>query len=148
MVLAQQTGKAIGIEEVPDPVFANKVLGDGIAIIPNSNEVFAPVSGIIIQIAHTLHAIGIESDDGIEVLVHLGIDTVRLNGEGFTCHVEVGQHVAAGDKIMDMDIALIEASGYKTGSPCIITNLGDIKHLEPKTGNVIGGETTVMICKK
>ncbi len=148
VILAQQTGKAIVMAEVPDPVFANKVLGDGIAIIPSSNEVFSPVSGTIVQIAHTLHAIGIESDDGIEVLVHLGIDTVKLNGEGFTCHVEVGQHVTAGDKLMDMDIKSIEAKGYNTISPCIITNLDDVKNLEFKTGNVIGGEATVMMYKK
>lgn len=143
-ILAQQTGKAIPISEVPDPVFSGKVLGDGIAIIPSTNEVFSPVSGTIAQISHTLHAIGIESDDGIEVLVHLGIDTVKLNGEGFTCHVEVGQHVAAGEKVMEMDIKAIESKGYSTVSPCIITNLDAVRNLECNPGNVTGGKTTVM----
>lgn len=148
LILAQQTGKAINIDEVPDPVFAGKVLGDGIAIIPNNSDVFSPVSGTIVQIAHTLHAIGIESDDGIEVLVHLGIDTVKLDGEGFICYVKVGQHVTAGDKLMDMDIKSIEAKGYSTISPCILTNSGDVENLKFKTGNVIGGKTTVMIYNK
>nr|WP_319487408.1 PTS glucose transporter subunit IIA [uncultured Caproiciproducens sp.] len=147
-ILAQQTGKAIVLSEVPDPVFSEKVLGDGIAIIPTENEVFSPVSGTIAQIAHTLHAIGIESDDGIEVLVHLGIDTVKLNGEGFTCHVEVGQHVAAGQKVMEMDVKAIEAKGYSTVSPCIITNLDAIKKLECNAGDVSGGKTIVMSFNK
>jgi sugar PTS system EIIA component len=147
-VMAQQTGEAVAITDVPDPVFAEKVLGDGIAIIPSNNEVLSPISGTIVQIAHTLHAIGIEGDEGVEILVHLGIDTVRLNGDGFTCHVEVGQHVAAGDKLMDMDIAAIEAKGYKTISPCIITNMDDIRNLGLEIGNVTGGQTTVMTYKK
>ena len=147
-VLAQQTGKAVAITDVPDPVFAEKVLGDGIAIIPSSNEVFSPISGTIEQIAHTFHAIGIEGDDGVEILVHLGIDTVKLNGEGFTCYVEVGQHVMAGDKLMDMDIAAIEAKGYQTISPCILTNMDSIKNLDVQIGNVTGGHTTVMTYKK
>ena len=148
VVLAQQTGEAVVITDVPDPVFAGKVLGDGIAIIPSSNEVFSPVSGTIAQIAHTLHAIGIESEDGMEVLVHLGIDTVKLNGEGFTCYVEVGQHIVAGDKLMEMDIQFIESKGYNTISPCIITNLNDTKSLKFETGPVIGGKTVVIIHRK
>jgi PTS system glucose-specific IIA component len=148
VVCAHQSGIAVAIEEVPDAVFFNKVLGDGIAIIPNSNTVFSPVSGTVAQIAHTLHAIGIEGDDGTEVLVHLGIDTVKLNGEGFTCHVAVGQHVAAGDQLMEMDIHFIEQKGYQTISPCIITNSDYIKNLEFETGAVIGGETVVMTYKK
>ena len=76
-IVAQQTGKVVPITEVPDPVFSDKVLGDGIAIIPTSNTVVAPVSGTIAQVAHTFHAVGIEADDGTEVLVHLGIDTVK-----------------------------------------------------------------------
>ncbi|MDF1493333.1 PTS sugar transporter subunit IIA [Caproiciproducens sp. CPB-2] len=147
-ILAQQTGKAILITEVPDPVFADKILGDGIAILPSKNGVYSPVSGTIVQIAHTLHAIGIESDDGVEVLVHLGIDTVKLNGEGFTCHVEVGQHVAAGEKVMDMDIQAIAEKGYSTISPCIITNLDAVKNLECGQGNVSGGKSVVMSFSK
>lgn len=148
MILAQQTGKAVAITDVPDPVFAQKVLGDGIAIIPSSNEVFSPISGTIAQIAHTFHAIGIEGDDGTEVLVHLGIDTVKLDGEGFTCYVEVGQHVSAGDKLMDMDIAAIQAKGYQTISPCILTNMDSVKNLNFQLGNVVGGQATVMTYKK
>lgn len=148
IVKAQQTGEAVPLEKVPDAVFSNRVLGDGIAIIPSSKEVFSPVSGTVVQIAHTFHAIGIEADDGAEVLVHLGIDTVELNGEGFTCYVTVGQHITAGDKLMDMDLQLIKAKGYQTISPCILTNSDALKGLEFETGNVIGGESTVMTYSK
>jgi PTS system glucose-specific IIA component len=148
IILAPLTGEAVTLEQVPDDVFSNRILGDGIAIIPGSNEVFAPVSGTIAQIAHTLHAIGIEGDNGTEVLVHLGIDTVELKGEGFTCHVKVGQHITAGDKLMDMDIELIKSRGYQTISPCILTNSERIRGLEIATGDVIGGKSTVMTFKK
>lgn len=147
-IVAQQSGKAISITEVPDPVFSGKVLGDGVGIIPSGREVLSPISGTIAQVAHTKHAIGIESDDGLEILVHLGIDTVKLDGEGFTCHVEVGQHVNVGDKLMDMDLDLIQSKGLSTISPCIITNLDAVKNLEISTGNVTAGETPVMSYKK
>ena len=147
-IVAQQTGKVVPITEVPDPVFSDKVLGDGIAIIPTSNTVVAPVSGTIAQVAHTFHAVGIEADDGTEVLVHLGIDTVNLNGEGFTCHVKVGDHVNAGDKLMDMDIEAIAAKGFQTISPCIITTMDDLKSMEGITGEATAGETTVITYKK
>lgn len=147
-IVAQQSGKSIPITEVPDPVFSGKVLGDGVGIVPSSGEVLAPVSGTIAQVAHTKHALGIESDDGLEILVHLGIDTVKLDGEGFTCHVEVGQHVNVGDKLMDMDLDFIQSKGLSTISPCIITNLDAVKNLEMSTGNVTAGETPVMSYKK
>ncbi len=147
-IVAQQSGKAISIEEVPDPVFSGKVLGDGVGIVPSSGEVLSPVSGTVAQVAHTMHALGIESDDGLEILVHLGIDTVKLNGEGFTCHVEVGQHVNAGDKLMDMDLDFIQSKGLSTISPCIITNLDAVKNLEIFAGSVTAGETPVMSYKK
>lgn len=148
IMIAAQSGTAVNITEVPDPVFAQKVLGDGIAIIPSSNEVFAPCTGTIAQVASTLHAVGIESDDGLEVLVHLGIDTVNLKGEGFTCYVKVGQHVKAGEKIMEMDVELIKSKNLNPISPCIITNMDDIVELKLSTGVTIGGETTVINYQK
>jgi sugar PTS system EIIA component len=147
-IIAQQSGKAVPITEVPDPVFSEKILGDGVGIIPSNGEVFAPVSGKIAQVANTRHAIGIESDDGLEVLIHLGIDTVKLEGQGFTCYVEVGQHVSAGDKLMDMDLDFIKSKGLNTISPCIITNMDAVKNLEMLIGEVTAGESTVMTYKK
>ena len=128
-IAAPLTGKVIPVTEVPDPVFAEKVLGDGIAVDPTEGTVYSPVDGTIFQIAHTFHAMGIESDDGLEILVHLGIDTVKLEGKGFQSFVEVGQKVKKGDKIMEMDIGFIREQGLSPMSPCIITNLDAIKSM-------------------
>lgn len=147
-ILAPQTGKAVPVSEVPDPVFSGKVLGDGVGILPTEGGVYAPVSGTVVQVAETFHAVGIESDDGLEVLVHLGIDTVKLKGEGFTCHVKEGQHVSAGDKLIDMDLAFIESKGLSTVSPCIITNVDNAKNLAVLPGEATAGETAVMTYEK
>lgn len=117
-------------------------------ILPTEGGVYAPVSGTVVQVAETFHAVGIESDDGLEVLVHLGIDTVKLKGEGFTCHVKEGQHVSAGDKLIDMDLAFIESKGLSTVSPCIITNVDNAKNLAVLPGEVTAGETAVMTYEK
>lgn len=143
-IMAQQTGRAIPLEEVKDPVFSQKVLGDGIAIQPKSGEVLAPVSGKIVQISSTLHAVCIAGDDGIELLIHLGLDTVRLEGKGFTCFVKEGQHVCAGDRMIKMDLELIRQNGFETVSPCVITNMDRIKDFSIFSGNVVAGENAVI----
>lgn len=143
-ICSPQTGRAVSLSEVPDDVFAQKILGDGIAIEPTEDVVCSPVDGTVIQIAHTFHALGIQSDDGLEILIHLGINTVELKGEGFKCHVEVGQKVKKGDKLMDMNRAFIESKGYKTISPCIITNMDTVTKIEPAPGEVKAGETKVI----
>lgn len=147
-IAAPLTGKVIPVTEVPDPVFAEKVLGDGIAVDPTEGTVYSPVDGTIFQIAHTFHAMGIESDDGLEILVHLGIDTVKLEGKGFQSFVEVGQKVKKGDKIMEMDIGFIRDQGLSPMSPCIITNLDAIKSMTACPGPAEGGRTAAITYKK
>lgn len=147
-ILAPQTGRTIDLEFVPDPVFSEKILGDGIAIMPTSNEVLAPISGRITQVAHTYHSISIEGDDSIEILIHLGIDTVNLAGEGFKFYAEMGQHVNAGDKILDLDLNFIKGRGYNAITPCIITKPHDIKHLKIKRGEVKAGVSRIITYKK
>ena len=147
-IAAPLTGKVIPVTEVPDPVFAEKVLGDGIAVDPTEGTVYSPVDGTIFQIAHTFHAMGIESDDGLEILVHLGIDTVKLEGKGFQSFVEVGQKVKKGDKIMEMDIGFIREQGLSPMSPCIITNLDAIKSMTACPGPAEGGRTAANTYKK
>lgn len=143
-IMAQQTGRVIPLEEVKDPVFSQKVLGDGIAILPENGDVFAPMSGKIVQIADTLHAVCIAGDDGVELLIHLGLDTVELKGQGFTCFVKEGQHVSVGDRVIKMDLEFIRQHGLETVSPCIITNLDRVKDLSTLTGNVVAGENAVI----
>ena len=147
-IAAPLTGKVIPVTEVPDPVFAEKVLGDGIAVDPTEGTVYSPVDGTIFQIAHTFHAMGIESDAGLEILVHLGIDTVKLEGKGFQSFVEVGQKVKKGDKIMEMDIGFIREQGLSPMSPCIITNLDAIKSMTACPGPAEGGRTAAITYKK
>ncbi len=144
-ILAPQTGRIISVEEIPDPAFSGKVLGDGLGIIPTENEVLAPVSGTVIEVADTLHAICLEGDgNGLEILIHLGLDTVKLKGRGFTCHVKEGQHVSAGDLLMEMDIEQIKLAGYNTVSPFIITNPDQAKNLSMSSGNAVAGKTVLM----
>lgn len=142
------SGKVIPVTETPDPVFADKILGDGVAIEPTANTVVAPCKGTIAQVAHTCHAIGIESDDGLEVLIHIGIDTVKLGGEGFECFVEVGDKVDVGDKLMEVDFDLVKKNGYSTISPCIITNTDKLKSQTFAEGeDATAGETPVITYK-
>ena len=147
-LVSPQNGECIPIEQVPDPVFAEKILGDGIAIKPSDNNVYSPCDGTIVQIAHTFHALGIESDDGLEILVHLGINTVELKGEGFTCFVKVGQHVKSGDKLMEMDCSFVESKGLSTISPCLITNMDSVTNYDCHCGKVKAGETAIITYKK
>ena len=99
-IVSPVNGQAVSITEVPDPVFADKILGDGIAVIPDDGIFLCPVDGEVASVAETLHAIGFTTEEGIEVLMHIGLDTVKLNGDGFTVHVHVGDKVIAGKTIL------------------------------------------------
>ena len=117
------TGKIVKLEEVPDPVFAEKMVGDGFAIIPEDGEVHAPVSGEVTLQPEGFHAIGIKTEEGLEVLVHFGLETVELKGEGFTPHVKVGDKVNKGDKVLSVDIEKIKDKVPSIITPCIVANL-------------------------
>lgn len=116
-------GKIVKLEEVPDPVFAEKMVGDGFAIIPEDGEVHAPVSGEVTLQPEGFHAIGIKTEEGLEVLVHFGLETVELKGEGFTPHVKVGDKVNKGDKVLSVDIEKIKDKVPSIITPCIVANL-------------------------
>lgn len=142
-MVSPQSGECVALDAVPDPVFAEKILGDGVAIIPESDEVKSPVDGTVVQIAETLHAYSILSSDGLEVLVHIGLDTVELAGEGFSPKVKVGDEVSAGDILCTADIKLIEKKGYKTHTPVVVANYSELKSFETLKGKVVGGETPI-----
>lgn len=144
VIVAPQTGKIVALAKVPDDIFSGKVLGDGIGIIPSDGKVLAPVSGKVVQIADTLHAICLESDDGLEILIHLGLETVQLNGKGFTCHVKEGQRVSTGDLLMDMNVEEIKQAGYNVVTPCIITNMDEVKDLTTYGGKADAGKTVII----
>jgi len=147
-IIAPLSGEIVNIEDVPDVVFAEKIVGDGIAIKPTGNKMVAPVDGTIGQIFDTHHAFSIESDSGIELFVHFGIDTVELKGEGFKRIAEEGQRVKVGDTVIEFDLALLEEKAKSTLTPVVISNMDEIKELIKLSGSVTVGETPVIRIKK
>ena len=143
-ISAPMTGDLIEITQVEDEVFSEKMVGDGVAIEPREGIVVSPVQGRIVQIFPTNHAIGIETEDGLEVLIHIGLDTVELKGKGFTSYVKVGDRVEVGDKLLEVDLDFIKKSGRSTISPIIITNMDIVKNISTKIGNVIRGKDSIM----
>lgn len=146
---AVANGKAIPVSEVPDDVFASKALGDGVAVIVTDGKVCAPADGTISMVAETLHAYGISTADGLELLVHIGINTVELNGEGFSPKVKEGDQVKAGQLLCEIDMKLMKEKGYPTHTPILMTNgdeCADVQLLPNE--NVRAGETTVITYRK
>ncbi|MEE3078377.1 MAG: glucose PTS transporter subunit IIA [Bdellovibrionota bacterium] len=123
-------GKIINIADVPDATFAQKILGDGVAVEPTEGILYAPVDGEVAQLFHTNHALGIKTENGSEVLLHVGIDTVKMNGEGFKAYVKVGDSVKAGDKLIEFDLNLIREKAKSDITPFVITNMHDVSHVE------------------
>lgn len=134
-VKAPIKGNMIPLSEVSDDVFSQKMLGDGFAVKPTGQEVVAPVSGTITTLFPTKHAIGIKTDEALEVLIHLGIDTVELKGEPFKLFVEQGDSVKAGDKLAEMDIADVADHGLDNTVMVVYTNmdlLKEVKDVDPR----------------
>ncbi len=117
-------GQLVSIEEVPDPVFSQKMMGDGVAIKPTSNKVVSPVKGKLSSVFPTKHAFGIVSEEGVEILIHIGVDTVDLKGEYFDLKVEQGQEVEIGDTLVEVDFALVEKAGFPIITPVVILDKG------------------------
>ena len=124
-IYAPGTGHIIPLSEVPDKVFSEKMMGDGIGFVPEKGEIVAPFDGTVKTIFPTKHAIGLESDTGIEVLIHIGIDTVKLNGEGFESLVDVNEPVTQGQPLMKINLAYLKEHAPSVVTPVIITNQGD-----------------------
>ena len=121
-ILAPMTGTVLALEQVPDTTFATGVLGEGTAIIPLDNKVIAPFAGEVASLFQTKHAIGLLSDSGIELLIHVGIDTVKLEGKPFSAHVSVGDKIQPGDLLLEFDRDAILSAGYSLATPIIISN--------------------------
>ncbi|KQM39235.1 MULTISPECIES: beta-glucoside-specific PTS transporter subunit IIABC [unclassified Microbacterium] len=138
-IVAPMTGEVIALEKVDDPVFSGGILGPGVAIRPTDGEVRAPITGTVSSLLPSRHALGILGDDGLEVLVHVGLDTVRLEGAPFTAHVAQGDRVEAGQHVLTADLAAIEAAGLDITTPVVVLN-GDAYDVAPLvTGRVAGG---------
>ena len=135
-------GKVVDLSVTPDPTFANKLLGDGVAIEPSDGEFVAPVNGKIVNLFPTKHAIGIESEAGVEYLIHIGLDTVTLDGKGFSAHVKQGDQVKIGDPLVTVDLEYV-AHHANTITPFVITN--EIKTIDKVADQEVKkGATKVM----
>ncbi|TDQ37453.1 PTS sugar transporter subunit IIA [Aureibacillus halotolerans] len=146
-VVSPMSGQVVGLEEVPDPTFSEKMMGDGVAIKPDSGEVVSPVDGEILQLFPTKHAIGIQSVSGIEYLIHIGLETVALEGEGFEAHVKQGDKVSAGDLLITVDLDIVAQKANSTITPIVITN--EVSSLDKKLGQTASkGETEIMYVEK
>ncbi len=143
-ITAPMTGTAVKLCDVPDPIFAEKIVGDGIAIIPTGGEVVAPVGGRVVQIAHTQHALAMKNEAGIEFLIHMGIDTVQMKEQAFSYCVKVGDEVGRGDVLLRVDWEKIRDCGYNTISPCLILNYKSMKQMKFYYGEVTAGKTRIM----
>ncbi len=137
VVYAPLSGTSIPLDQVADPVFASGMLGKGIGIEPDNGELLAPVDGTISLIAKTKHALGITTADGAELLLHIGLDTVEMNGDGFKCYVEQNQTVSLGQRLMRFDLNKIRAAGHGTTLLVVITNSADLGDVEFGTQNPV-----------
>ncbi|WP_250278562.1 PTS sugar transporter subunit IIA [[Clostridium] colinum] len=129
------SGKVVPITEVEDEAFASKSMGDGIGIIPTDNKVVAPADGeIALVMKDSKHACALKLDNGMEMILHIGIDTVNMKGDGFECLVEIGDKVKAGQTLITFDPEKIKQAGYSTTSMLVVTGEGNAKNINFKTG--------------
>lgn len=128
-------GEVIDITEVNDPAFKSKAMGDGVGIKSDEKSIVSPISGEITVVFPTKHAYGITTPTGIEVLVHIGVDTVELGGKGFECFVKQGQHINRGDKLCTVDYSMLKESGYDTTIIMVITNTTQFSEIKKSLGS-------------
>ncbi len=126
---AVANGRVIGLNKVPDLVFSQKILGDGFGVIPTDGHFFSPADGVVTDVTDTLHAYCITTDDGLELLVHIGLDTVELKGLGFTPLIKKGDKLSTGDAIAHADLDLIKEKGYSTVCVVVVTNTEKLREM-------------------
>lgn len=143
-VFSPLNGQVHSLEQVPDPVFSQKMMGEGVAIMPTGGDVVAPIDGTVVLISKTKHAIGIRAKDNTEVLIHVGLETVTLKGEGFTVFVNEGDAVSVGQKLIAVDWNLIKEKVPSIITPIVITNSVERSVDYVDTAASVAGETLVM----
>ena len=145
--VSPMTGTLLPIEQCPDPVFAGKMMGDGFAIEPTEGKVYSPVTGKVLNVFPTKHAVALESNEGHEILIHFGMDTVTLKGEGFTAHVGEGDTVTPDTLLLSVDLDAVRPKVPSLVTPVVFTNLGDKAIELKKTGSVTHGEASILEIK-
>jgi PTS system N-acetylglucosamine-specific IIC component len=141
-LVAPVSGEVVALEQVPDEAFASKAVGDGLAIRPTSSTVLSPAAGTVVKIFNTNHAFCLETENGAEIVVHMGLDTVGLEGKGFTRLVEEGAQVTAGQPVLEMDLAFLNANARSMISPVVVSNIDDYSGITLVAGQtVVAGES-------
>ena len=138
-------GTVVPITEVPDPVFSEKVLGDGFAVIPAEGKIYAPTDGEVTLVFDTLHAVGMTSSMGTEILIHIGMDTVKLNGQGFKSHIKIGDTITKGQLLMEFDIDFIKGKGLEVTTPVVISNSENFTQMEEMLGTKKHGDQMIIL---
>ncbi|WP_304941309.1 PTS glucose transporter subunit IIA [Turicibacter sp. TJ11] len=146
-IFAPITGTLLPISEVPDPVFSQKMMGDGFAIEPTEGKVYSPVTGKVLNVFPTKHAVALESNEGHEILIHFGMDTVALKGEGFNAHVKEGDTVTPDTLLLSVDLDAVRPKVPSLVTPVVFTNLGEKTIELKKTGSVTHGEADILEIK-
>lgn len=142
-IVSPANGTAVTLEQVPDAVFADKILGDGMAVIPSDGKFVSPIDGEVASVADSLHAIGFQTEDGLDVLIHIGLDTVKLNGEGFQVFVNVGDKVKKGDLVAEVDMEVLANNGLNPITPVIVCDGLDDRELLYTEGKTEAGKTII-----
>lgn len=143
-LMAPVTGEMVSLSDVPDDVFAQKMLGDGGAVKMTDGQVVSPAAGMVTEVTDTLHAYGITTDNGLDVLVHIGIDTVSLKGEGFTALVKKGERVSAGQPLASVDLDVLRQHDLPLYTPVIVTNMDAVKSIAAESGVAQAGQSVLL----
>ncbi len=148
VIASPLNGTVVALEQVPDPVFSEKVLGDGCAVIPKDGKIYSPVNGEVSSVAETLHAYGFTSEDGLEVLVHFGLETVALSGEGFTSYVKEGDKVKVGDLVAEADVELLKSKSINMITPVLVCDGADDFEMNVQEGSIEKGKPALIFHKE
>lgn len=147
-VYAPAEGDVIPLEQFPDELFSQEVLGPGCGILPSGDKVVAPFNGTVSQLSETLHAVGVTSADGVEVLIHIGVDTVEMAGKGFHAFVKNGQKINRGDKLISFDRQAIKAAGHPDAIAVVVTNSDEFSSVTLKAnGSAAVGDIILKVEK-
>lgn len=138
-IFAPMTGKVVSLSEVPDKAFSDKTMGDGVAIIPEEGLVYSPISGYITMIAESKHAFGFQTDDGLDIMVHVGLDAHEVTRETTVIHVKEGARVQAGDLVAEIKLEALKEKGINTITPVILCEGEEGKEVKPTSGHVMAG---------
>lgn len=145
-IVSPMKGQLISIKDVPDATFSEEMVGKGLAILPEENEIYSPVAGKITTVFITGHAVGITTKEGIDLLIHIGMDTVNLKGEGFEVKVKDGDHIKAGDLLIVADFDKLKEKGYSLETPVIICNPDQFKNITyTEPGNINKGDVIMKV---